>query len=85
MAKVIVYSQPTCAPCHAQKQWLLEQGVTFEDRNIRDNTEWLDELMALGSQGTPTTVIETDGRREVVIGFNRTRLSEALHVGVKSV
>lgn len=78
MAKVIVYSQPTCAPCHAEKAWLREHGIEFEDRNIRQRSEWLDELVALGSQSTPTTVIDSDDGRQVVIGYNRGRLTQAL-------
>ena len=80
MTKVIVYSQPTCAPCHAEKAWMREQGIAFEDRNIRDNAAWLRELIALGSQGTPTTLIEADGERQVIIGFDRARLSRALEL-----
>lgn len=79
MTKVIVYSQPTCAPCRAEKAWMAEHGIEFEDRNIRQQPEWLDELVALGSQSTPTTVIEDNDGKQVVIGFNRGRLMQALH------
>jgi hypothetical protein len=57
-----------------------EEGVAFEDRNIRENRDWLMELVDLGSQGTPTTVIESDGLREVIIGFDRVRLRRALQL-----
>lgn len=80
MTKVIVYTQPTCAPCHAETAWMREEGVAFEDRNIRENRDWLMELVDLGSQGTPTTVIESDGLREVIIGFDRVRLRRALQL-----
>jgi hypothetical protein len=40
----------------------------------------VDELLATGSRGTPTTVVE-DGERTVVIGFNRTKLEQLLLKG----
>lgn len=80
VAGVIVYSQPTCPPCRAEKAWFESQGVAFEDRDVTADPRWLQELVALGSQSTPTTVVESDGSREVVIGFDRTRLRALLRV-----
>jgi hypothetical protein len=43
------------------------------------NRAWIQELIDLGSQGTPTTVVEgDDGAREVIVGFDRKRLAKAL-------
>lgn len=78
MAKVIVYSQPTCPPCKAEKAWFDEQGIAYEDRNVHASEDWLRELVALGSQSTPTTVVESEAGRDVVIGFDRTRLKALL-------
>ena len=53
--------------------------MEFEDRDIAKNRAWISELIEMGSQGTPTTVIEReDGEREVIIGFDRRRLAKAL-------
>lgn len=54
--------------------------MEFEDRDIRVNKDWVNELIGLGSSGTPTTVVEEDGNREVIIGFNQQKLSELLHL-----
>lgn len=81
MANVIVYTQPGCGACHTEKEWLADKGVQYEERDIRQDPKWVEELVGLGSRGTPTTVIEADGRdRQVVIGFDAQKLSGALNV-----
>ncbi len=41
----------------------------------------MEELVQLGSRGTPTTVIESDGQeRQVLIGFEPQKLAKALNV-----
>ncbi len=81
MAKVLVYSQPGCGACQAEKAWLSEKGVAYEDRDIRQDPKWLEELVELGSRGTPTTIIEHEGQeRQVVIGFDAARMTKALNL-----
>lgn len=74
MAKVIVYSQPTCPTCKAGKEWLTSLGVEFEDRNVRENPAWMNELFRLGSESTPTIVVNAPDGPKVVIGFDRKKL-----------
>jgi glutaredoxin-like protein NrdH len=63
---VVLYTQPGCAGCVREKKWLSSKGVPFTEKDIREDEQALQELTELGSQGTPTTVV--DG--EVVIGFD---------------
>lgn len=61
--------------------WLSQKGVEFEDRDIRANPDFVQELVALRSQGTPTTVIrneDEEGDPVVIIGFRQKELTEAL-------
>ncbi len=51
-----------------------KNGVRFTEKNIAKNDQFVKELIELGAQATPTTVI--DG--EVIIGFNRKVLAEKL-------
>ena len=82
MKHIIVYTQPGCGACQAEKAWLNEKGVAFEERNIRENSVWLQELVELGSRGTPTTVIrEGEGEEnQVLIGFDSKKLSLNLNI-----
>ncbi len=72
--QVIVYTQPGCGPCAAEKEFLNNNGVEFEERDIRANPEYLRELMELGAQATPTTLVD----EEVIMGFDRAKLSDLL-------
>ncbi len=56
-------------------------GIEFEERDITQNDAWLDELMELGSQATPTTVIVWGEGREVITGFDKNKLTALLVEG----
>jgi glutaredoxin len=55
-------------------EFLSQHGIAFTAKDIRQDPAAIEELIALGSRSTPTTLI--DG--EMVIGFDRKRLSELL-------
>ena len=78
MKKVIIYSQDTCAPCHAEKLWLKENGIEFEERDIRKNDQYLQELIELGASSTPVTIIKDEDREEFILGFDQTKFAELL-------
>jgi glutaredoxin len=56
------------------KEFLSRAGHAFESRNIEEDDAAYDELMALGARAVPVTVID----KEVIIGFDQTRLRAAL-------
>jgi glutaredoxin-like protein NrdH len=78
MRNVVVYTQEGCRPCTEVKLWLKENGIDFEERNIRENPTYLDEIVELGASATPATVIEDENGKEVVLGFDQDRFEEVL-------
>lgn len=60
--------------CHKVQEFLAKKGVAFEARDVSQDKKALNELLELGYQTTPVTVI--DG--EIVLGFDRKRLEELL-------
>ncbi|MBX5466759.1 MAG: glutaredoxin family protein [Firmicutes bacterium] len=80
MKPIVVYTQVGCGPCQAEKAWLAQQGIPFEERDIHQNPEWIQELVRLGSTGTPTTVIGEGADRTVILGFHPQRLAQALEL-----
>lgn len=74
--RIVVYVQPGCALCHQEVEFLTGHGIPFEKKDIRADPVALQEVLATGSRRTPTTVIDGD----VVIGFDRRRLSEILGI-----
>ncbi len=74
MAKVIVYSADWCPWCHKVMDFLKENNVKFEERNV-DNPEYANEVVEKSKQsGIPVTDI--DG--QIIIGFNVPKLKELL-------
>ncbi|MEY2193606.1 glutaredoxin family protein [Neobacillus sp. BF23-41] len=80
MKKVIIYSQETCPPCHAEKLWLKENGIEFEEKDIRKNDQYLQELIELGASATPVTIIKDEDSEEFVLGFDQAKFAELFGV-----
>ncbi len=72
--KVILYSQPGCAPCFAARMFLKSRAIPFEYKDIQASPDALRELMELGSRSTPTLLVGT----EVMIGFDPEKLDTML-------
>ena len=75
MSRVIVYSTSTCPYCVMAKNWLKEKNISFEDYNVGIDQEKAKEMISKSRQmGVP--VIDVDG--EIIIGFDKPKLEEAL-------
>lgn len=74
MNKVTLYTQPGCPPCEFTKNFLNDQKISYELKDIKKDSTARDELIKLGSFSTPTIVINGD----VIIGFEQERIMEAL-------
>lgn len=77
MKKVIVYSTPTCIYCQMLKDWLKKNNIPFTGHDLSQDAERREEVIKkTGQMGVP--VIEIDD--EIIIGFDKKRLSELLEV-----
>jgi len=77
MAKIIIYSTPTCHYCHLAKDYLNSKNIVFEEVNVAGNIEKQKELIAKSGQfGVP--VIDIDGK--IVIGFDRPKINQLLGI-----
>ncbi|AKM79904.1 TPA: NrdH-redoxin [Candidatus Saccharibacteria bacterium] len=75
--QITVYSTTWCAFCHTEMQWLDKLGFSYIAKDIEADKEAYEELMAkLGGnfQGVPVTDIAGD----VVLGFDRPKIQEAI-------
>lgn len=71
MAAVTVYSKPDCMQCQFTKRFLMDHGVAFETKDIEENEEALQEVVALGFKSLPVVAIEG---QEAFSGFKPERL-----------
>jgi glutaredoxin 3 len=55
-------------------EFLSQRNIDYIEKNIRTDLDAMQEMVEIGSQSTPTTVI--DG--EVIIGFDKGKIREML-------
>lgn len=75
MAKVKVYSTPTCPYCVMAKQFLKENKIEFEDVDVSKDRAAAEEMVEKsGQMGVP--VLDIGG--EIVVGFDKQRIKKLL-------
>lgn len=74
MSTAIVYSSTNCHYCGQLKQYLNDQGIAYEERNIDTNPGHAQQLESMGLMSVPVTVI---GDMQI-LGLNPNRIRKAL-------
>jgi glutaredoxin len=74
LATAIVYSSTNCNYCKQLKEYLTEQKIAFEERNIDENEAYREELSRLGIMSVPLTLI---GDKQI-LGFNPNRIKKVM-------
>lgn len=75
MAKVTVYSTPTCPWCKTAKKFLQDNGVQYEDKDVASDLAARQDMTAKSGQ-MAVPVIDIDGR--IIVGYDEPQLREAL-------
>lgn len=81
--KITIYTITECAFSKQEKEYLSGHGLTFEEKNLEVNREFLTEMLAVSGNfaGTPVTKIEKDDGQIVVLkGFTATEFDTALAI-----
>ena len=73
---VVVYTQPSCAPCRKVEEFLTRMGVAFTVKDVSTDGEALDELVRSGFMATPVTIIGG----QPLAGSDRKKLERLLQV-----
>lgn len=74
MKKVTVYTSNTCPHCKAAKNYLRENNIDFEEKNVDEDRSAINYLVEKGHRGVP--VINIEG--EDIVGFNKELVDEKL-------
>lgn len=77
---VTIFTTTTCGSCGMVKKFLQAKGVSYDEVNIDQNPERQAEALQLsGALTVPVTVITRhDDTREVVVGYNLSKLAPAV-------
>ena len=77
MAKVTVYSTESCPWCHKVKDFLKENNIEFEAKDVGEDEAARNEMSEKsGQMGVP--VVDIDG--EIIIGFDREKIVKKLDI-----
>lgn len=77
MAEVIIYTTPTCVYCKMAKAFFEQNHISYKEKDVAYDLQAREEMVQKSSQmGVP--VIDIDGN--IVIGFNKQKLSELLGI-----
>jgi len=77
MAKVIIYTTPSCVYCKTAKAFFKGNNVAFEEKDVASDVKARDEMVKKsGMMAVP--VIDVDGN--IVIGFDKQKLSQLLEI-----
>jgi glutaredoxin-like YruB-family protein len=75
-ARVRVFSTPSCPYCHAAKEFLKENKVSFEDIDVSKDPKAADEMIEKsGQMGVPVIIVDN---KVVIVGFDKEALKKAL-------
>ncbi|MBL7152287.1 MAG: glutathione S-transferase N-terminal domain-containing protein [Phycisphaerae bacterium] len=77
MAKTIVYSTEACPWCHVAKEFLTENNIEFESKNVAEDEAARGELLRK-TGGLAVPVFDIDGT--VIVGFDKEAISKALNI-----
>ena len=78
MAKVTVYSTPTCPWCHKAKDFLKDNNIDFDDKNVAEEEAARNEMLEKsGQMGVP--VISIEGH-DAIVGFDQEAIKKALGI-----
>ncbi|KKT91700.1 MAG: Glutaredoxin-like protein, YruB-family [Candidatus Jorgensenbacteria bacterium GW2011_GWA2_45_13] len=81
MAKVTIYTTPTCVYCKMTKAFFKENNVQYEEKDVSIDRAAADEMIKKSNQmGVP--VIDIDG--QILVGFDKEGLSRLLNINEKS-
>lgn len=72
---IIVYTIPTCPWCDKLKTFLKKKKILFEERDVKEEAQWREELLIKTSQiAVPVTEIDD----ELIVGFDEKVIEAAI-------
>lgn len=81
MAKdITIFTTNTCSYCVMVKRWLGQKGLAYQEVNLEEHPERQAEAMQMsGALTVPITVVtKQDDSKEVIVGYNLSRLAPAV-------
>lgn len=83
MPQVTIYATTTCPYCKMLKDYLAEKNISFVEKLVDQDDKAQEEMSqnSKGFLGVPFILIEKDGTKEGIIGFDKGKLDSLLAIG----
>lgn len=80
--QVDIYTTPTCPYCKQTKEFFRENDVEFDEHDVASDQDQARTMIEKsGQRGVPVTVVrDAEDEEEIIVGFNREKLEEALEL-----
>ncbi len=79
--KITIYSTEFCGYCKLLKQYLDEKKIQYQEVDVSTDKRAQEEMVKKsGQMGVPVTIIEKDGKEEVLVGFDKNKIDEILEI-----
>lgn len=85
---ITIYTINECPFCKSEKEYLASHNLSFVEKNLETNREYLEEMMVVSDKfaGVPFTVINRDDGSVVKLkGFTKEEFDQALEFGQPAV
>ena len=77
MAKITIYSTPTCVYCKMAKEFFKENGIVYEEHDVAADAVARKEMFDKTHQmGVPVITVG----EQVIVGFDKETLEKALGI-----
>ena len=77
MAKITIYSTPTCVYCKMAKEYFKENGIVYEEHDVAADAVARKEMFDKTHQmGVPVITVD----EQVIVGFDKETLEKALGI-----
>lgn len=73
MKKVVVYTSQTCPHCPPVKDYLTENNIPFENKDLSTDAAARKDLMKRGVMSVPTIIIDDT---DIIVGFDKDKIDE---------
>lgn len=77
--EVVVYVSDNSLPSKKILTHLDKWNISYEEKNVTKNSEYMKDLQEQGIFGTPATFIE--GQEHAILGFQEKNINHALGIG----
>ena len=82
MAKVTIYSTPTCSFCTLAKDYFNANNVEYTEIDVAADPAKAEEMVKKsGQMGVPVIIVaKEDGTEEIIVGFEKDKLASLLDI-----